>query len=682
MGKRHLIKFSTAILFVIAMILGVNNHNYEAKAFSNDYLQLRSGNHIFFYNMEGRNGSSDFILLESDGRWGLIDSGHRYETTITDENGTVWRTDVSNLSCQDQGKNGRDAMMYMIETLGVDHLDFIIATHSHSDHIGGIPEIADILVDSADGTDHLIDENTVYFYKTYHHTGAQDDDLGDSTIQYSWHSQAFFYQALNAVTRYGGSLVDVSCGIQTQEGNIIDADQSRNLSLMEEVGVFDEISYESRSETNPFDDRISFQWGDMTMDLYHLFAVEGAVNENVNSLAVVISCGDHKVFMAGDMDTQFQVEQKLAREIAADHGTIDIVKMSHHGIFDGSNSREFIDCLQPGIMISTNHWNDITQPTITGVYSSLKYYAAKHYGTVIYGAGISDKMLALDLDEEEAGVYNVAGTGETLELLPGESCLDAGLVQDGWSEWSVEIRTNNIKDWLYFIENEAVTGWNLIDSKWYYFDQDGFVQHGWFEEAGYIYYLDNDMQIGWKYIDDEWYYFYSDGILKTNGWIKDSKGWCWADADGKLVKDNWIRSKDSWYYLGTDGYMAAGKWLMHNGDWYCLHADGSMAANEWARDSKGWCWLNSSGKQVKDKWVKDREDWYYVKSNGYMSANEWARDSKGWCYMNGAGKMVKNKWVQYNNKWYYLEKNGYMVTGEYIIEGKKYQFDQTGVWLK
>ena len=701
--KESLLGFQQIVLaFCLALIIIflACTDVYAASVFQKDVKGGSDENHIYFYNIEGGAGASDMILVESNGRWGLIDAGHRYETTITDEDGNEWNAAVSNLSCQIEGKNGRDAINYMIDTLGVDHLDFIIGTHAHSDHSGGIPEIADITVPDRWGREHnLVDGSTIYFYKQYFHTGSQDDDIGEETITYSWHTQAFYYQALQAIIGHEGQPVDVSCGIRATEGETVYADQSENMSVMMESGHFENVSYESRDETDPLDDRISFQWGDMEIDLYNLFSVEGAMNDNVNSLVTVITCNGHNVFMAGDMDTQLQVEQKLAATVGADHGHFDLVKMSHHGIYNGSNSKEFIDCLQPAIMISTNHWTDLKEPTPGGVYSSVKYYAAKTYGTELYAVGMSDRMLDIDLSDASIQIYNVTGEGKDAVWKSAETCLDSGLIQDGWSVWGREIYTNTINDYYYFVDNETVTGWNEINGRTYYFANDGFMYRGWLEEDGKTYYFNDAMQTGWKWIDEEWRYFESGGTLTTSDWAKDSKGWLWLNEGGRISKDTWINDKGYWYYENPDGYMVSSTWMKYGTNWYYLKSGGQMASGEWIKDKgywyyfkpdgqmmsgkwledKGhWYYFKTGGQMVSDEWIKDKGNWYYFKSSGQMAANEWVKDTHGWRWVNSDGKIVSNKWLSLGPDWYYVNGSGYMVTGKQNIEGELYQFDSSG----
>ena len=78
------------------------------------------------------------------------------------------------------------------------------------------------------------------------------------------------------------------------------------------------------------------------------------------------------------------------------------------------------------------------------------------------------------------------------------------------------------------------TGWQQIDSKWYYLDKDGIMQTGWLEYQG------------------NWYFLDSDGA-RTAGWKEVKPGeWYYMDGDGKMLADTVV-----------DGYQldGAGRWI-------------------------------------------------------------------------------------------------------------------------
>ena len=245
--------------------------------------------------------------------------------------------------------------------------------------------------------------------------------------------------------------------------------------------------------------------------------------------------------------------------------------------------------------------------------------------------------------------------------------------------------------WKYAVadENDNISyyanRWALIDGKWYYFDKDEW------------------MATGWRNVGGEWYYLKANGAMAANEWAKDSTGWCWMDASGKITKNKWIQSGGEWYFLKANGYMAANewakdsggwywmdgsgkitknKWIQSGGEWYFLKANGYMAHSEWAQDSGGWYWMGSNGRITRNKWVIIRVNWYFFKADGHMARNEWAKDSGGWYWMDSSGKITKNKWIQSGGKWYYLGANGYMVTGTQRIGGKTYRFNSSGAWIQ
>ena len=122
-------------------------------------------------------------------------------------------------------------------------------------------------------------------------------------------------------------------------------------------------------------------------------------------------------------------------------------------------------------------------------------------------------------------------------------------------------------------------------------------------------------------------------------------------------------------------------WVVEDGEWHYYDSEGFIVTNGWAKDSIGWCWMDESGSITRDKWIFSKNEWYYLKSSGYMASNEWTKDSKGWMWMDSNGRIVKSKWLKYNNEWYYLKADGYMAIGTLNIDGKNYTFDDSGKWV-
>ena len=140
--------------------------------------------------------------------------------------------------------------------------------------------------------------------------------------------------------------------------------------------------------------------------------------------------------------------------------------------------------------------------------------------------------------------------------------------------------TSSIK--LVDEDGKAVTGWQLVDDKWYLGDENGIAK------------------TNWQLVNGKWYYLESNGQMKT-GWLKDTNG--------------------TWYYLNTNGSMQTG-WLKDtDGKWYYMHENGAMQTG-WLKDTNGtWYYLNSNG-TMQTGWLKDSDGrWYYLNQSGAMLSN-------------------------------------------------------------
>ncbi len=69
------------------------------------------------------------------------------------------------------------------------------------------------------------------------------------------------------------------------------------------------------------------------------------------------------------------------------------------------------------------------------------------------------------------------------------------------------------------------------------------------DKIGWWYTEGSSWSVGWKLIDEKWYYFGQDGYMKT-GWIQDSnEKWYYLNSDGSMAHDTTING----YTLDSDG---------------------------------------------------------------------------------------------------------------------------------
>lgn len=120
--------------------------------------------------------------------------------------------------------------------------------------------------------------------------------------------------------------------------------------------------------------------------------------------------------------------------------------------------------------------------------------------------------------------------------------------------------------WMYNGNGKPVTGWKLIDGKWYYFESTGVMQTGWKLISGKWYYFHTDgaMRTGWKQIDDKWYYLYEDGHMAKSEKIQGKDGKIYdIDENGVCILSS-SRSIDEKIDNFMEGTAEIGNWYTKN----------------------------------------------------------------------------------------------------------------------
>jgi 2',3'-cyclic-nucleotide 2'-phosphodiesterase / 3'-nucleotidase / 5'-nucleotidase len=244
---------------------------------------------------------------------------------------------------------------------------------------------------------------------------------------------------------------------------------------------------------------------------------------------------------------------------------------------------------------------------LTDPYASVVVKA----GGIVIGEGKADNYGYFDVNISKQAVGTIV-TIETTDLFGNSTS----------AEFEVE---------------EAVTGWQQYEGKWYYIDP-----------------VTGDLASDeWKFINKKWYFFNEDGTMKT-GWYLEGTKWYYLDAVNGDMKVNWALVNGKWYFFNASGVMQTG-WLEDGGKWYLLTKSGAMATG-WSLVGKTWYFFDTKG-AMKTGWVYNDKKWYFLNTKGAMQTG----------------------WVLVNNKWYYLYSNGSMASNTYI---GKYKVGSDGAWIK
>ncbi len=260
-------------------------------------------------------GQSDCIILESDGHFAMIDGAEDTEYP-------------ANMPYLNTKGYEDEVIAYLLEhCAGADGkvtLDFILGTHSHSDHIGGFDTIIlhpDIIIKKA--------------YLKYY----SDDNVNEYERK-KWDNQTVYNQMYNALV-------------------------TRNVPIISDF------------------DREKIRLGEFEIEFFNGSFVEAngvKYGENVNSVVTKVVAYDKVALLMGDMNYKKGMEQEIGREVKK----VDILKVGHHG-YMYSTSFSLIHNTMPKIAVITNFRKCVTLGVkfkLKAIARAKTYYTANSNGVI------------------------------------------------------------------------------------------------------------------------------------------------------------------------------------------------------------------------------------------------------------------------------------------------------------
>ena len=398
-----------------------------------DNASISSSEKIHFIKL----GNADSFLIESNGHYGLIDSGYPSPSAS-----------LANLD-SNSTYNAKTIIAYM-QKLGVKSLDFVIATHSHSDHIGGIEELCNA---------NYINSNTVYIYKEYQKVDREEGG------EVNWYNSNFYNLAIQSASSKGATLFNVKQHDVTKLAKI-------------------DPSAKYYSNSSDICASIEFNFQSYNIKLYNIFTyTANGTAENPNSIITLITKGTNKMLFMGDMDTNDYREQAITKHI----GNVKLYKVGHHGS-GGSNAYESLQNARPQIAVLSTGLDDATLQDQSSVM--LGYF--KNNGVSSYRTAEANLAVVACVSSNDIKMYtynNSGILGETPTMFTASP--KTGLVIQKNNTTKVGTTYSWIEEKAYINENGTFfTGWKLINDKWYYFDKENIIARtGWFYEGEQWYYL-------------------------------------------------------------------------------------------------------------------------------------------------------------------------------------------------
>lgn len=205
---------------------------------------------------------------------------------------------------------------------GVVTLDFILGTHAHSDHIGGF--------------DTVINHPQIKVKKAFLKKYVEKDINYFERSQ--WDNTEVYMQMYNAL-------------------------KNKNVDIVEEF------------------DGYSFKFGNFNITFFNGTHERHyrKCGENVNSVVTLVEKNGLRALLAGDFNTKFSSEKKLAPKI----GKVNLLKVAHH-CYAGSSSKGWIKTLNPDIAVITNS----LKKADSRVLARIKKYASPEVYTTVDCNGV------------------------------------------------------------------------------------------------------------------------------------------------------------------------------------------------------------------------------------------------------------------------------------------------------
>lgn len=623
--------------------------------------------------------NTDAIIVECDGRFGMVDSGEDSSYPDGSDSRYPARPGITH------GRGIENAVIAYMKSLGVnaDNFDFYIGTHTHSDHIGSAADIICAFQPRA-------------VYTPYY------NDLLISENARLWDNLYVYDRLCTAVESYGGRLIHYLDPAWKELGGSdgFGKDDADN----PDGGSGDDNDDDPRADHtgSPYLSLGSaaveiLNYDDANTD-YIAYRVPDA---NFFSYGVKVTAENGRVaFLAGDINnyandwTVGGDEAKLARTLR----NVDFLKLGHHG-HAGSNTPAYLRAiLRPAkgsarpVAVQTGPYQLMPLDTV----QMLHHLRVRHFNAT-YAAQLGHSALVATLGDEGV-TTNVDGNRwiqQRRTSAPWAFFYNNGIPLLNKSGW---IALGGV--W-YFLEGDGAVamGWKNVGGTWYYLDwPDGSMRTGWLHDGESHYYLNADGSMyvgaGWGRIGNEWYYYADEsGAVKT-GWLQDGRSWYylnpasgamatgWVKVDGAwyylnssgTMQTGWQHIGDTWYYLNGSGVMATG-WAQIDGVWYYFDKESGAMATGWVRADGAWYYLNSSGAMLTG-WQSVGGVWYYLNSSGAM-ATGWTIVGGAWYYLHDSGAMATG-WVKADDVWYYLKESGAMATGWQLINGVWYYLNSSG----
>lgn len=426
-NTKEIKKGTKKILFIVILfIVFLFNIGIAKEVNATNTEKLTNTTRVYFCSEITKTyGNGDCILLENydaNGNkiYGLIDTGR-------------------NLAKNDTNGNASTVVKEFLKKHGVERLEFMAITHSHSDHNGDALTVLD-----------NFEVNRIYikeFDKNWSPSGTQNiyEDIIEKAV------------AKN-IKVIGVSYLSLTSNEISPSRTSEFIKNTRNAK----PELFESFYYNNIEDTN-----IIFPFGSAKVQVFNweMFDEEGNQyitgvtngatreideNENNNSIAFLLTQGNKRAFFAGDMNNLDEDEAKgrigdedrLKQAI----GDVDLLKLGHHG-YKYSNTEDYINVLRPEYAIITND--------IDGACEDTKKWLKANHVNYLYTTSDENAISATITNND---VYLGFETTGSFQSIDGTIYY----IPEG-EQYQYPDYTKNSYQLQYIEKNVEVNSWNQLE---------------------------------------------------------------------------------------------------------------------------------------------------------------------------------------------------------------------------
>lgn len=239
---------------------------------------------LLIYHLDVNMGDATLVVDTKSGRSLLVDAGNR--------------------------SYGRDVVAPTLKSLGINKLNYIVATHYDADHIGGIDELFDAGIRAE-----IVYDRGDFTHRTTTTSKGRVTQYGEYLSSIGTHRKTLIPQCLviNSVTK-----ADIFLGVDTR----IEVVAAGGVALRNDCTTNTKISRDKITNNK---------------------------KDNDLSIAMVIHHKGFSYFIGGDLTGGGNGKTDMESLITSRVGDIDVLKLSHHGSSTSSNM-SFLKTLMPEVV--------------------------------------------------------------------------------------------------------------------------------------------------------------------------------------------------------------------------------------------------------------------------------------------------------------------------------------------